>query len=68
MELLILSLLILPQTLRAQGVDDLPCGDETNPFDTPCPLDSWVIILAIVAVIMTCFQLRIKAKGPSSLD
>jgi hypothetical protein len=56
-------LFIMPLTLRAQELDDLPCGDENNPFDTPCPLDTWVLALVIIAAICTSFHLYGKAKS-----
>ena len=39
-----------------------PCG-ETDP-DATCPLDTWVIVLAIIAVIFAAYHLHRKQKSP----
>jgi hypothetical protein len=52
----------MPLPLMAQGVDDLPCGDENNPFDTPCPLDNWVFMMALIFFIATTYRLYRKRK------
>jgi hypothetical protein len=56
------SLFCMPLPLMAQGVDDLPCGDENNPFDTPCPLDNWVFMMALIFFIATTYRLYRKRK------
>ncbi|MDR3693260.1 hypothetical protein [Mucilaginibacter sp.] len=39
-----------------------PCGG-TDP-DATCPLDTWVIILAMVAVVFAAWHLYRKQKSP----
>jgi hypothetical protein len=56
-------LFIMPLTLLAQGQDDLPCGDQDNPFDTSCPLDTWVVILVIIFAILASYHLYSKGQS-----
>ena len=53
----------------AQGdIDPNPCGGDVDPDDTttPCqvPLDTWVYILVIAAVIFGVYHLYKKQKSP----
>jgi len=41
---------------------DLPC-DGQDPFDNNCPLDTWVIVLVIIAGIFTAIRLHRKQKS-----
>ena len=55
-----LSLLIFNVLfLKAQG-DPQNC--QGADIDNPCPLDTWVIILAFIAVIFTAIYLQRKQK------
>jgi hypothetical protein len=36
--------------------------DNPDPFD-PCPLDTWVIVLVLIALAFTVFHLRKKQKS-----
>jgi hypothetical protein len=49
----VLILITLPIITRAQ---DLPC-DGTDPYTT-CPLDSWVVVLVIIAGLFGALHLR----------
>ena len=51
-----------PSLLLAQ---DLPCGGD-DPYAT-CPLDSWVIVLAAVALIFAAVHLYRKQKTVSAV-
>ncbi|MBB3054939.1 hypothetical protein [Mucilaginibacter gotjawali] len=39
-----------------------PCGG-TDP-DATCPLDTWIIVLAVIAVISAAYHLHRKQKSP----
>lgn len=41
-----------------------PCA--FNDTDNPCPLDTWVIVLATAAMLFAMFHLRGKQKSPLS--
>jgi len=53
------SILLLPIFSHAQG-GDLPCGGDDPTTSNPCPLDTWVWVLAIIAVIMGAIYLQRK--------
>lgn len=53
-------LLTIPLISNAQG--ELPCND-ADPFNSACPLDSWVVVLVIAAGIFTVIHLRLKQKS-----
>ncbi len=57
--ILLLSLLITSANLFAQGPGPAPCGDPDDPGYDPnmCPLDTWVIILIIFAMVVGYYQL-----------
>jgi len=55
-----LLLLTLPLISNAQG--ELPCND-SDPFSTACPLDSWVIAIVIAAGLFTVIHLHRKQKA-----
>ena len=38
------------------------CGDTPEGPDAPCPLDTWVIILAFLAVVFAAIYLQRKQK------
>ena len=57
--LLTLGLIISPAISFAQDPDN-PC-DGTDPF-SDCPLDTWVIVLAAIALIGTTIYLHRKQK------
>jgi uncharacterized membrane protein len=47
--------------LHAQSGD--PQGCSGTDIDNPCPLDTWVIILAIIAVVFAAIYLNHKQKS-----
>ncbi len=55
------SMVLLPSISFAQG-GDLPCGGDDPTTSTPCPLDTWVWVLAVVAVILGAIYLQRKQK------
>jgi len=55
------SILLLPTISFAQG-GDLPCGGDDPTTSNPCPLDTWVWVLAVLAVIMGAVYLQHKQK------
>jgi hypothetical protein len=55
------SILLLPSISFAQG-GDLPCGGDDPTTSNPCPLDTWVWMLAVVAVILGAIYLQRKQK------
>jgi len=55
------SIVLLPTISFAQG-GDLPCGGDDPTTSTPCPLDTWVWVLAVVAVILGAMYLQRKQK------
>ena len=57
----VILLLLVPIIANADDPGDLPC-DGTDPY-TPCPLDTWVIVLAIGAFIFTVIHLYRKQKS-----
>ncbi|WP_428327324.1 hypothetical protein [Mucilaginibacter sp.] len=60
-----IAILVLcsPVTLFAQ---DLPC-DGTDAYST-CPLDSWVIVLAGVALVFAALHLHRKQKSQQAAN
>lgn len=64
---LIAGLLILPGLAAAQVGD---CGD-IDPIGTTCPLDTWVMVLAVVAVVFAVLQMQRKQSailhGPKNI-
>jgi len=56
----LLLLILNSAVLYAQP--GVPCGG-TDP-DATCPLDTWVIVLAIIAVIFAAYHLHRKQKSP----
>jgi hypothetical protein len=57
--LLVGSSLLLPLASYAQtGGGDLPCGGDDPTNNTPCPLDTWVWILAIVTVVFAAVYMQ----------
>jgi hypothetical protein len=57
------GLLFLPLMSSAQ---DLPC-DGSDPYDTDCPLDTWVWVLAAIALIFGAIQLYRQQKIHSKI-
>jgi hypothetical protein len=57
----LLLLVLNTATLFAQGGPGEPCQG-TDP-DATCPLDTWVIVLAVVAVIFAVVHLNRKQKA-----
>ena len=55
------SMLLLPSMSFAQG-GDLPCGGDDPTSNNPCPLDTWVWVLAVIAVILGAIYLQRKQK------
>jgi hypothetical protein len=55
------SMLLLPSISFAQG-GDLPCGGDDPTSNNQCPLDTWVWILAVIAVILGAIYLQRKQK------
>jgi len=55
------GLLMLPLFSHAQG-GDLPCGGDDPTSSNPCPLDTWVWIIAVTAVILGVMYLQRKQK------
>jgi hypothetical protein len=54
------SMFLLPAISLAQGPD---CGD-ADPVGGTCPLDTWVIVLAVAATALAAFHLYRKQKSP----
>lgn len=48
--------------LKAQGGADQPCLNGNDIDNTDCPLDTWVVILALVTVVFTAIYLQRKQK------
>ena len=55
------SIMLLPANSFAQG-GDLPCGGDDPTSNNPCPLDTWVWVLAVIAVILGAIYLQRKQK------
>ena len=55
------SILLLPAISFAQG-GDIPCGGDDPTTATPCPLDSWVWILAPLAMAFGTIYLHRQQK------
>jgi len=52
-------LLLLPVISFAQNGED--CGD-ADPVDSNCPLDTWVLVLAVIALVFAVVHLYRKQK------
>jgi hypothetical protein len=63
--IILAGILLLPSISFADG-GDLPCGDPTT--STPCPLDTWVWMLAVAAAILGAIYLQHKQKLQSRLN
>jgi len=65
---LLAGLLLLPGLAAAQVVGD--CGD-IDPIGTTCPLDTWVLVLAVAAVVFAVLQMQRKQRailhGPKNI-
>ena len=59
--ILIGGLFLTPAISYAQG-GDLPCGGDDPTGTNPCPLDSWVWILAALALIFSTLYLHHQQK------
>jgi len=55
------SMLLLPAISFAQG-GDLPCGGDDPTTSNPCPLDSWVWVLALIAMAFGAMYLSRRQK------
>jgi hypothetical protein len=55
------SIILLPSISFAQSAD-LPCGGDDPTTSTPCPLDTWVWVLAVIAVVLGAMYLHRKQK------
>lgn len=55
------SMLLLPIFSFAQG-GDLPCGGDDPTGSNPCPLDSWVWMLALIAMVFGTIYLYRRQK------
>ena len=62
--LFILLVTMLPVAAKAQ---ELECGDQTDPFNAPCPIDNWVIVLVIIAGFFTAIHLSRKKKSVNTM-
>jgi hypothetical protein len=60
------SMLLLPVLSFAQG-GDLPCGGDDPTSNNPCPLDSWVWVLAALAIVFGALYLRTQQKVAKNL-
>ena len=56
-----LLIIASPVMLFAQTGAGEPCSDN-DPLDNSCPLDTWVIVLAFVAVAFAAFHLHRKQQ------
>ncbi|MDB5022318.1 MAG: hypothetical protein JWP78_73 [Mucilaginibacter sp.] len=65
--ILTIALLIPHHLLFAQATDPgpLPCNDG-DPFNTNCPIDSWVWLLVLAALAAVIYQLSHKTKSAQS--
>ena len=54
-------LLLSPVISFAQG--PLPCGDSDPTIPNACPLDTWVVFLAVIAVSFAALHLHRKQKS-----
>lgn len=55
------SMLLLPAMSFAQG-GDLPCGGDDPTSSNPCPLDSWVWVIAAIAMVFGAMYLHRQQK------
>ena len=55
------SMLLLPVLSFAQG-GDIPCGGDDPTSNNPCPLDSWVWVLALIVVAFGTIYLQRQQK------
>jgi hypothetical protein len=60
--IIILLITLQPFLLLAQDPGE-PCGNQDIDNTTPCPLDSWVMILALIVVSFAAFQLYRNKKS-----
>jgi len=68
-KIFLLTLLFLINTsfLFAQVGDDVPNCEGSEDPDTPCPLDTWVIVFAVIALIITTLYLYKKQESTKNL-
>jgi hypothetical protein len=59
---LITVLLLVSAPIISKGQGDEGCNGG-DVFDTPCPLDTWVIVLVIIAGLATAIHLRRKQRS-----
>ena len=60
--LLLTGLVLSFNALFAQGTGPAPCGDPDDPNYDPnmCPLDTWVLVFVVIAVITGYRYLKMK--------
>jgi len=59
-------ILLLPVVSFAQT--DSPCGTDTSdPFTEPCPLDTWVWVIAIAALVFGAVYLYRQQKSQKNI-
>lgn len=59
--ILVALLFIMMATCAFADDPGAPCGDEQDPFDNYCPLDSWVYLLVLTPVTVTLGSVLAKA-------
>jgi hypothetical protein len=60
--ILTISLVIPYNFVFAQGTGSLPC-DDGDPFNNTCPIDNWVWLLVVAALVAGAYQLFQKTKS-----
>jgi len=59
--LLVFMFIMMAVCAFADG-PDVPCGDEQDPFDNDCPMDSWVYLLVLTPVTVTLGSVLSKSN------
>lgn len=57
---LLILVLFSPMIVSAQESE---CGGVSDPFNEACPLDTWVVVLVIVAGVFTSIHLHRKQRS-----
>jgi hypothetical protein len=61
---ILITVLLFANIVSVFAQGDLPCNDG-DPDGIACPIDTWVVLFAAIALIFTVIHLQKKASQPA---